>query len=58
MKITKTDVGKTSLITIGIGLITIGYNQVESGDFKIGAILIGLGVSCILIGIVLKEEEE
>jgi len=57
MKISKTNIGKTSLITIGIGLITIGYNQVEAENFEVGAILIGLGVACILIGFALKEEE-
>jgi len=58
MKITKTDIEKTSLISIGVGLITIGYDQVKDGSVEMGLLLIGIGIICILLGIALGKDEK
>ena len=57
VKIKKLDIGKASVISIGIGLLTLGYSQVQEGNLEIGLLMVGLGLGCIVIGIALQEEE-
>ena len=56
MRITRFDVGKASLVTIGVGMATLGYTQIEGGKLKVGIIMVALGLLCVLIGLALKEE--
>ncbi len=52
LNVTK-DVGKGSLLAMGIAFLTIGLNIIKT-DFENGIIISGIGVACILFFIVIE----
>jgi len=59
LNVTK-DVGKGSLLAMGIAFLTIGLNTIKT-DFEGGITISGIGVACILFFIVIeymKKEEQ
>lgn len=48
---------KASLVTVAIGAITYGLEQVQSGNVRMGVIAVGVGLAALVAYEVLQERQ-
>jgi Zn-dependent membrane protease YugP len=51
------EIGKSTLLTAGVGLITLGVQQLEAGQLLVGVVLAAFGLCLIAVYTFLVEQQ-